>query len=177
MIKIKPAQLDKSVIEIIGKEWLLISAGSKTKFNSMTASWGTIGYMFNTDVAMIVVRPTRYTREFIDNESHFTLTILKEGYREALMAMGRLSGRECDKIQKAGLTPAFTESGLPTFEEARIVLECRKIFSQPMSESSFIDHELVDKWYDEAHGEFHNIYIGEIVNCWIKGGDSTPAGM
>lgn len=168
MVKIDPNQLDKSVIDIIGKEWMLISAGDSQKFNAMTASWGTIGYMFNMNVAMIVVRPTRYTSEFIDKSDFFTITVLPDGYREALMTMGRVSGRDDDKIKQAGLTPRFTEIGNPTFKEARIVLECRKVYSQPMNENCFVDRQLIDKWYDEAHGEYHNIYMGEIVNCWIK---------
>lgn len=174
MKKIAPNELPQSVIDIIGKEWMLVSAGNESKFNTMTVSWGTIGFMFNMNVATIVVRPERYTYEFIENESHFTLTILdpakvKDGdTKQALTICGRNSGRDMDKVAKAGLTPRFTADGNPTFEEARIVLECRKVFGQMMSQDSFVDKEIYDKWYDEAHGNLHKVFIGEIVNCWIK---------
>ncbi len=168
MKKIEANQLPGNVIDMIGQDWLLIGAGNQDSNNAMTASWGTIGYMFNKPIATIVVRPTRYTAEFIDNSTHFTITVLEDGYRDALMTMGRVSGRECNKVEKAGLTQSFTPMGNPTFEQAKIVLECRKIFKQPMNDSSFIDRELVDKWYDQAHGAFHDIYMGEIVNCWIR---------
>ncbi|MFI3306466.1 MAG: flavin reductase [Rikenellaceae bacterium] len=164
---IEPNELGDSVIDIIGKEWMLVSAGSAERFNSMTASWGSIGFQFNCNVATIVIRPERYTFEFIESSTHFTLTILKEGHRDALMVMGRNSGRDCDKVAMSGLTPCFTPSGNPTYEEARIVLECRKIYGQMMDPDAFIGNSLIDKWYDDAHGNFHKIYMGEIEKCWI----------
>lgn len=167
MIKIEPNELKASPIDIIGKEWMLVSAGSEESFNTMTVSWGSIGYFFNTNVATIVVRPERFTFEYLERESHFTLTVLADGHREALALLGRLSGRDCDKVAESGLTPTFTESGLPTFKEARLVLECRKIFGQMMTKDSFVDSELFDKWYNESKGNPHKIFMGEIINCWI----------
>ncbi|MFR9634437.1 MAG: flavin reductase [Rikenellaceae bacterium] len=164
---IAPNNLQESVIDLIGKEWMLVSAGNAEGFNSMTASWGSIGYQFNCNVATIVVRPERYTYEFIENSTHFTLTILAEGHRDALMVMGRNSGRDCDKVAKSGLTPCFTPSGNPTYKEARIVLECRKIYAQMMDAEAFIGRSLIDKWYDDTHGNLHKMYMGEIENCWI----------
>ncbi len=171
---IRPNELPQSVIDLVGKEWMLVSAGSEKQSNTMTVSWGSIGFMFNMDIATIVVRPERYTFEFLESATHFSLTILDpeqfEGGNttEALTICGRNSGRDMDKVAKAGLTPVFTESGNPTFKEARIVLECRKIFGQMMSEDSFIDRDIYEKWYDEAHGNLHKVFIGEIVNCWVK---------
>lgn len=167
MKQIEVNQLDRSVVDIIGQQWLLISAGDSAQFNTMTASWGMIGYMFNKNVAMIVVRPTRYTREFLDRCDRFTLTVLADGYRDDLVTLGRISGRDGDKVAQTKLTPCFTPAGNPTFEQAHITLECRKLFVQPMEDTSFIDRGLVEQWYDEAHGEFHIIYIGEIESCWV----------
>lgn len=167
MKSIKANELPDSVIDLIGKEWMLISAGDSQSYNTMTASWGSIGFQFNRNVVTIVVRPERYTFEFLERESHFTITILAEGHRDAQMVLGRESGRDGDKIAKSGLTPTFTESGLPTFEEARIVLECRKIYGQYMSEEAFVDHSIFETWYDDAHGNLHKMYMGEIEQCWI----------
>ncbi len=167
MIKIEPNSLGDSAIDLIGKEWLLVSAGDKDKYNTMTASWGSLGFFFNMNVATIVVRPERYTYQFLESHDHFTLTILKNGYREAQTLLGKVSGRDRDKINESGLTPTFTELGNPTFEEARIVLECRKIYGQDMSEDSFADHKIYEKWYGEGHGNLHKIYMGEIINCWL----------
>ncbi|MFI3319809.1 MAG: flavin reductase [Rikenellaceae bacterium] len=165
---IEPSQLPESVIDLIGKEWLLVSAGDTTKYNTMTASWGAVGFYSNKSVATIYIRPERYTYEFIESKSHFTLTILEGGHRDALVYLGKNSGRAGDKISAAGLTPIFTEMGNPTFQEARIVLECRKIFGQMMSEESFVDKDIYAQWYGEGHGNLHKIYMGIIEKCWIK---------
>ncbi len=165
---IEPSQLPDNVINLIGKEWLLVSAGDQDKHNTMTASWGAIGYYSNKSVATIYIRPERYTYEFIESKSHFTLTVLEDGHRDALMLLGKTSGRDGDKISKAGLTPIFTELGNPTFKEARVVLECRKIFGQMMSEESFVDNDCYAQWYGDGHGNLHKVYMGIIENCWIK---------
>ncbi len=174
MKQIDPKELPSSVFELIGKEWMLVSAGDAQKHNTMTVSWGSLGFMFNMNVATIVIRPERYTSEFLESETHFTLTILdpkefaNNDAKAALTICGRNSGRDMDKIAMAGLLPEFTQRGNPTFKQARIVLECRKIYGQMMSEESFVDREIFDKWYDEAHGKLHKVFMGEITGCWIK---------
>ena len=40
MKAINPNEIKDNFIELIGKEWMLVSAGDKEKFNMMTASWG-----------------------------------------------------------------------------------------------------------------------------------------
>ncbi|MFI3318761.1 MAG: flavin reductase family protein [Rikenellaceae bacterium] len=169
LIKIDPLSLSENVIDIIGKQWMLVSAGDRERFNTMTASWGTIGFYSNEPVVTIFIRPERYTYEFIESSDRFTLTVLEEGYRQALTTLGKLSGRDCDKISQAGLTPQFTESGNPTFAEAKIVFECRKIFAQDMTEESFVEHACYEKWYGPGHGNLHKIYMGVIEACWVKG--------
>lgn len=168
MIKIEPSQISENTIKLIGKDFMLIGAGDATASNAMTASWGTIGYYSNRPIVTIFVRPERYTYQFIEQHKGFTLTFLGEGQREAFKKMGTLSGRDCNKVAEAGLTPTLTENGNPTFEEATLVIECEKIFSQRMGEESFIDKECYNKWYGEGHGGDHILYIGAIEACWIK---------
>lgn len=43
MKAINPNEIKDNFIELIGKEWMLVSAGDKEKFNMMTASWGRRG--------------------------------------------------------------------------------------------------------------------------------------
>ena len=52
----------------VGKDWLLISATKNGKTNTMTASWGTLGHLWNKNVAIIFIRPQRYTKEFVDEQ-------------------------------------------------------------------------------------------------------------
>ena len=92
----------------IGKEWALVSAGDKTRCNTMTVSWGGVGVLWGKNVVFIFIRDSRYTKEFLDNGDLFSLSFLNEDYRDALNYCGSHSGRgEKDKFAAAGLTKAF----------------------------------------------------------------------
>ncbi|MFI3302591.1 MAG: flavin reductase [Rikenellaceae bacterium] len=166
--RIEPAELADNAIKLIGKDWMLIGAGNAEKSNAMTASWGAIGYYSNQPMATVYIRPERHTNDFVQSHTHFTLTVLEDEYKSAHSVFGKMSGRDCDKAEKAGLTPIFTELGNPTFAQGRVVLECRKIFAQTMPEGSFVDQDIYNKWYGAGHGGDHILYMGVIESCWIK---------
>ena len=67
---------------------------------------------------------------------------------------------DCDKDQEAGLTPVFDQAA-PYYQEARLVLICRKLYKQDMKPECFLDRRILDKHY--TAGDFHRTFIGEIV--------------
>lgn len=159
----------EDAFQLIGKEWMLITAGDSSDFNTMTASWGGIGWLWNKPVAFIFVRPERYTHEFIERNERLTLSFFPEEQRKALQICGTKSGRDCDKVKEAGLTPLALESGDMTFNEARMVLDCRKLFKSEMAEAQFLDKEIAQRWYnDKPGGGFHTVYVVEIENVYTK---------
>ena len=139
MKEIKPEELQKNPFQMIGKEWLLVTAEKEGKTNTMTASWGGVGIMWGKPVAYVFIRPQRYTKEFIDAGDHFSLSVLGEDYRKTLNYFGTVSGRDEDKIAKSGLHVAH-ENGTPYFEEANTVLVCRKLYAQPEQGLSYDVH-------------------------------------
>lgn len=157
--EIKPSELNKNPFTMIGKEWLLVTAGDEQKANTMTASWGGLGVMWGKEVAFIVIRPQRYTKEFIDSQDHLSLCVLNESHRKTLSYLGTVSGREEDKIQKSGLTLAFNESA-PYFQEADTVLICKKLYAQEFHPECFLDTQLDQKWYPDH--DYHTMYVCEI---------------
>ena len=78
--EIKPEELKINPFEMIGAEWMLITAGDEQAHNTMTAAWGGLGYIWNKNVATIYVRPQRYTKEFIDRNETFTLSFFGKDY-------------------------------------------------------------------------------------------------
>lgn len=159
----------EDAFKLIGEEWMLITAGDSSKFNTMTASWGGLGWLWNRPVAFIFVRPERYTHEFIEQNERLTLSFFKEDYRKALQICGTKSGRDCDKVKEAGLTPLAMESGTTSFEEARLVLDCRKLYKAEMSDSAFIDKAVLERWYsDKPGGGLHTVYVVEIEGVYSK---------
>ena len=150
--------------KMIGDQWMLVTAGDQIKYNTMTASWGGIGVMWGKNVAVTVIRPQRYTKEFVDKEELFSVSFLKDGHRDAIKLCGSVSGRDHDKIKEAGLTPVFID-GVPAFEEADTILICRKMYRTSMNPADFIDKDADSKFYPEK--DYHDMYIAEIVKAVV----------
>ena len=148
--------------------WFLLASGefvpgtpSSPTFNFMTVSWGGLGIMWGRPFAAIVVRPSRHTRGFIDAAPSFTLSVLPERYRAALDYCGSHSGRDEDKVKGSGLTPIASHSvPAPSFDEAELVLECRKTYFSDLDPSHFLDPG-IKKNYLQA--DYHRLYFGEIL--------------
>ena len=164
--QIDPKEISDNVVKLMADDWMLITAGNQENFNTMTASWGAIGNLWNKPVAFMFIRPQRYTFEFTENTDTFTLSFFDETYRDALTICGTKSGRDGDKIKEAGLTPRVMESGNMAFEEASMIIECRKIYADFFDAEKFIDETIAPNVYKT--GDFHKMYIGEIVNVWLK---------
>ncbi len=167
MQQIDPTQITDNFISLIGKEWMLITAGDASSYNTMTASWGTIGFLWNHPVAFVFVRTERYTFKFMEQYEGFTLSFLGDSHREAYKICGSRSGRDTNKIQAANLHPITTPSGLITFDEARLTLECKKLYSSMLQKDHFSDPFVYEQWYGGTHGGDHKMYIGEINTCYI----------
>lgn len=156
---------DFDVFTRIGTEWMLVTAGNGERFNTMTASWGFAGIMWNKPCAIAVIRPQRYTKHFLDSSDYFTLSFYSSDYRKELAFCGSNSGRDVDKCEKTGLVPIAVE-GSVAFEQAERILVCRKLYAQQMSGSCFYDEAIVESQY--RSGDYHTAYYGEIVSVYVK---------
>lgn len=157
-IEISPLEVEGNVFRRIGKEWMLVTAGSRGRFNTMTASWGGMGVLWNAEVSFIFIRPERYTYEFLERETTYSLSFLGDGNRRPLQVCGSTSGRDTDKVAAAGLTPVF-DAAAPYFEEAELSLICRKLYFQDLAPANFLDPAIAAN-YQEAG--LHRLYVGEI---------------
>jgi flavin reductase (DIM6/NTAB) family NADH-FMN oxidoreductase RutF len=162
-IEIAPAALRDNAFQAISQEWMLITAGTLDAFNTMTASWGAWGHLWGRDVAFCFVRPQRHTFGFMEQATHFTLSYFASDYRSALEFCGNHSGRTVDKIAATGLTPVAGTSGAVYFAQARVALECRKLYAQDLRRDNFVDPAVPAEVYPT--GDFHRMYVGEIVRC------------
>lgn len=158
--------LSVNPVNLIAKDWMLITAGNQSSFNTMTASWGSIGHLWNKPVAFMFIRPQRYTYDFVERNELFSLCFFEDKYRQALNICGTKSGRDTDKVAQAGLTPAFTPNGTPAFQDAKLVFECKKLYNQMLTEDSFVDSSIIGSFYPQK--DLHKLYIGEIVSAWTK---------
>ena len=165
MKKINIAEKSFNPFDLIGQKWMLISAGTEDKWNTMTASWGGLGVLWGKNVATCYIRPQRYTKKFVDANDTFTLSFYGPEYKQALSICGSKSGRDCDKVKEAGLTPYFTD-GTAAFEEADMVFVCRKLYEDEIRPENFIAKENDEKWYPEK--DYHIMYMAEIEKVLVK---------
>ncbi len=163
--EISPQALYSDPFSMLSEDWMLITAGDTDKVNTMTASWGGFGILWNKPVAYIFVRPQRYTRHFLDVNQTFSLTFYSEEHRKTLSYLGSISGKEESKIKNTNFNTAFIHN-TPYFEEAHTILICRKIYCQSLTSSSFIKKELCAKNYPSE--DYHLMYIAEITNIYER---------
>ena len=161
MKEINPNDLALQPVDLWKNQWLLLTAGTMESCNMMTVAWGSIGCMWNRPFVQIVVRPQRYTLEFLEKSQCFTLCAFPEEYRKDLQHLGTVSGRNGPKLSETGLTlKPSVKVVSPCYEEASLVLECRKIYRQPMDPGGFIT-DAGSKAYPEK--DYHVVFFGEIL--------------
>ncbi len=159
---IQPENITKNFIQLIGNEWMLITSGPMENFNTMTASWGAMGVLWHKPVAIIFIRPQRHTYEFVEKNTEFTLTFFPGEHKEKLKYCGTHSGRDTDKIKNTGLVPVITERGNVIFEQAKLAIECKKIFYTDIKPGNILYDEFIDLYPTK---DFHRIFVGEILQC------------
>ena len=161
--EINPKEIDGNIIKAIADEWMLISAGDESGYNMMTASWGFAGEMWGNDSVIAMIRPQRYTMEFVDKKDYFTLSFYGDN-KDIHKVCGSKSGRDVNKTELTGLTPVFSDDTV-YFDEARLVIVCKKQYVQRLEENCFIDKEPL-KWYENK--DYHYMIIGKIEKVLVK---------
>ena len=163
--RIAAENIPGNIIKMLSQDWMLITAGNNTEFNMMTASWGGLGYLFGKPAAFCFINPTRHTYPLMEKYETYTLTFYTEAYRSVLQYCGSNSGRDKDKVKESGLTPITTPSGSKAFNEAWMIIECRKLVSQSLSQESISNEEERKEWIGK---QVNKMFVGEIINVWIK---------
>ena len=170
MRRIDPKNLDKNVFTAIGEQWMLITAGTPEKCNTMTASWGGLGVIWNAPAATCYIRPQRYTKEFVDREDFFTLAFFGEESRKALQLCGSKSGRDIDKVKECGFTVKAAECGAPYFEQAQLVSLGKKAAkSQEMEDVDAFVKYFLDTTSYEIPSDIGNVlsrYTADFEQWW-----------
>jgi flavin reductase (DIM6/NTAB) family NADH-FMN oxidoreductase RutF len=162
--ELNPANMKESPFTMLADNWMLVTAGEEGNFNMLTASWGGFGVLWSKNVSYTVVRPTRYTFEFMEKYDRYTLSFFEPEYKDTLMLCGSKSGREINKMKDTGLTPVF-DGGSVYFSEARLVMVCKKLYWQDMNPDNFLDASIMDNYPKK---DFHRMYVGEVESIHEK---------
>ena len=163
-------ELAGSPVARIGDDWALLGAGSPGAWNAMTVSWGGLGVLWGKDAAFVFIRPSRYTLEFVNAESLFTLSFFDKSRRGALELYAAKSGRDIDKAAEAGLTPIIFGEGKAAgalgFREAAELVVCRKLYTHDFDPSRFLDPAIEKDCYPLK--DYHRMFVGEVVTLVVR---------
>ena len=163
--RIDAKEIDENVIDLISSQWGLVTAGNEEALNTMTVSWGAVGELWGRDMVTVYIRPQRYTKEFLDREDYFTLSVYPAELKGIHSICGSKSGRDIDKAKACDLTPVFDEKA-PYFEEAKLVIVCKKVAVGKFEPEQFVEQSIIPEQYPSD--DFHFIYYGEITDVLVK---------
>ena len=154
------------VIESL-KKGVFLTTKAGDKVNSMVIGWGHIGTIWNRPVFITYVRDCRYTYEMLKQNPEFTVNIPVNGLDDnAFKICGTQSGRDMDKIAKAGLTLEKPEViTVPGIREFPLTLECRVLYEEEQ-DASKLPEEIRKQFYSIETSD-HTAFYGEIVSAYI----------
>lgn len=168
--QIEPAEIDESVFKLVGEDFTVITSGGISDYNSMVASWGGWGILFNNPVTWCFLRANRYTLEYIKANGTYTMCYFDDPYKEDIMIFGAKSGRDTDKMEEHPMLAVATPGGGVAYKEAKLIIECRITGLTTVSPDDFYTaegREFIEGGFAEAQ-DFHKLVFGDITSVWVK---------
>lgn len=164
---VDPQTLKPEVYRVFGTQYALLTAGDRDGCNTMTIGWCQLGCLWNQPVCTVYVRPERYTYEFTEKHDYFTVSVLPLEAKQTMAFCGSKSGRDVDKVKECGLTLCYGKGDAPFFEEAELVLVCRKLYMQDLDPVGVLEEESVLPFYGKKGG-WHRMYVGRVEEAYLK---------
>jgi flavin reductase (DIM6/NTAB) family NADH-FMN oxidoreductase RutF len=156
--------IDETIKAFNESRVLLVSVDKENKPNPMAIGWGTIGPIWQKPVFIVLVRPTRYTFDLINQSGDFTVNIASEDLKKTVLYCGTVSGKEHDKFKEKDLTPISSKYiQSPIIKECIINFECKVIYKNDLIETE-IPSEIVSSLYPKR--DFHRVFWGQILCCY-----------
>lgn len=106
----------------------------------------------------VYVSGSRYTHGLMEANDHFTVSLFPNDKRRALIYLGTHSGRDGDKVKSAELIPEWTKEGNPTFKEAVMTIECKKIYSHTFEMDKLPADVRAHVWRRKRDEAPHDVY-------------------
>jgi len=161
-------RLGRTLALLVNPGLLLVSTKRSGESNVMTIGWATIGVLWGKPAFVALVRPSRYTREFIEDSGLFTINVPTEEMRQAVRLCGARSGRELDKFAAGKLSITMGQTvKAAAIDECPLVYECRVVHFNDVIPAN-MDPTVEAAAY--AGSDYHRLYYGEIVAAFAERG-------
>ena len=162
---VNPEEIETGPYKFVGEK-ILITAADGSNVNTMCATWGGVGYIWDKRVTFVFARKGRYTSELINASGEYSISFMnQEKYRGTLKYLQMVSGRDEDKIANSRLNINY-DNGIPFIDEAREIITCKVLYQREFDEDALIDDEIKKKFYSE--GSYHILFIGEVKNILLR---------
>jgi len=163
---IEPSEVEDNFVKLLHENMGLLTVGEPGQTNSMTIGWGTFGTLWSVPVFNVYVSEDRYTHGLMETNETYTVSFLSKAHRDDVIYLGTHSGRDGDKISQTSLTLKYTDNGTPYFEEAFLVIECRKQYGAPFDDARL--GEIPSAFYGRSHVGIHSAYVGQIMQVLVN---------
>lgn len=152
-------------LDHLHKSGAFLTVKNNDKVNTMTISWGSIGFEWQRPTFTVLVRKSRYTHEFLDNSNEFTVSVpTDDSFKNALALCGTKSGRNIDKFKECNLKTIDGKFvSVPVISGCGVCYECKVVYSQDLDVSRF-PKEIQNSAYPDE--DIHTLYFAEIVNTY-----------
>ncbi len=164
-----PAGFLRSYIDkLTGDNMVLLNSGNINLYNSSVASCRFALELTFKPIAACFIRPQKHVMRFIEKNDYFTLCYFPPEHRHILDFFG--SGGTTTSTLNKKFEPLITQSGNIYYPQARLVIECRKVFNFELILSQEIQSILQSEQARMIYpgNEVPRMYIGEIEHCWMK---------
>jgi len=168
--KIEPTEINENVFKLVGQDFTVITAGDELHYNSMTASYGGWGQLFDNPVTWCFLRANRYTLEVMKECHTYTMSYFDDEYKEQVLFFGSKTGKDTDKMKETTLTMVQTPSGNTSYKEARLIIECELMEITSVKPDDFYSQkgkDFVIEGYNDAK-DYHKLVFGNITNVWVR---------
>ncbi len=152
-------------LEVLSTCGLLLSATKTTgESNVMTIGWGSVGVIWGKPIFTVLVRPSRYTYEFIEESGEFAVSVPTIDMKRYVMLCGTRSGRDLDKVNGLGFTatPGKTVKAV-TIDPCPLVYECKVVHHNDLIPAN-LAADIEAKAYRGK--DYHRLYFGEITGTF-----------
>jgi flavin reductase (DIM6/NTAB) family NADH-FMN oxidoreductase RutF len=157
-------QLSETLSKLLKPGLLLASTKKDGKSNVMAIGWATVGIIWGKPIFQVLVRPSRYTYEFIENSMVFTVNVPTDAMRRWVGITGSVSGRNVDKFGQYNVvtSPALNVPTI-TINDCPMVYECRVVHFNDV-----LPPHLSDDIERGAYkgSDYHRIYFGQILGAY-----------
>lgn len=157
----------KEAMEYLHKQGAFLTAKYGDTVNTMTVSWGSIGYVWNKPIFTVYVRKERFTHSIIEKSKEFTISVpFGNSMKEALTICGTKSGRDTDKKKESKIEFIGGKTiDTPVVDNCNMYYECKVVYSQDMNPVNLDEYIKKNSYKAE---DYHTIYYGEIVDIYAK---------